>query len=130
MPTKITRATRANRPMARRKTLKTFAWPLAIVSIVASAYPPSGHLRNITNRGYGGGGRYTRKCRNRHSPRYLSANKPPGPTSMIGRKHINPYLSIATLSLVLTGAPSLAATNVAPTPPMGWNSWDSYGLTV
>jgi len=25
---------------------------------------------------------------------------------------------------------SLPAQNVAPTPPMGWNSWDSFGLTI
>ena len=24
----------------------------------------------------------------------------------------------------------MAATDLAPTPPMGWNSWDSYGLTI
>ena len=39
-------------------------------------------------------------------------------------------LSIAALLLVLAGAPTLAAPNLAPTPPMGWNSWDSYGLTI
>lgn len=34
--------------------------------------------------------------------------------------------------LVTAAAVSLAAqgTNIAPTPPMGWNSWDSYGLSV
>jgi len=26
--------------------------------------------------------------------------------------------------------PALAAETVAPTPPMGWNSWDAYGLTI
>ena len=31
--------------------------------------------------------------------------------------------ALATLRLV-------AATELAPTPPMGWNSWDSYGLTI
>jgi alpha-galactosidase len=31
--------------------------------------------------------------------------------------------ALATLRLV-------AATGLAPTPPMGWNSWDSYGLTI
>jgi alpha-galactosidase len=34
------------------------------------------------------------------------------------------------LFLALTGLQSPAATDLAPTPPMGWNSWDSYGLTV
>jgi hypothetical protein len=32
--------------------------------------------------------------------------------------------------IVLSGVRGVAATNLAPTPPMGWNSWDSYGLTV
>src|SRR3984885_12084748 len=51
-------------------------------------------------------------------------------TSITREKPINNYLSIATLLIVLAGAPGLEATNLAPTPPMGWNSWDSYGLTV
>jgi hypothetical protein len=35
------------------------------------------------------------------------------------------------LFLLLTGVLRAQSTNViAPTPPMGWNSWDSYGLTV
>jgi alpha-galactosidase len=35
------------------------------------------------------------------------------------------------LSIFLSVVPCLAATTeLAPTPPMGWNSWDSYGLTV
>jgi hypothetical protein len=49
---------------------------------------------------------------------------------MTRKKHINNYFSIATLMIALAGAPAMAATNLAPTPPMGWNSWDSYGLTV
>ena len=32
--------------------------------------------------------------------------------------------------LMLSTLPAMAATDLAPTPPMGWNSWDSYGLTV
>jgi alpha-galactosidase len=28
------------------------------------------------------------------------------------------------------GPPAAGAQNVAPTPPMGWNSWDAYGLTI
>ena len=32
-------------------------------------------------------------------------------------------------SLILCTLP-LAAQNAAPTPPMGWNSWDAYGLTI
>ena len=31
---------------------------------------------------------------------------------------------------MLAALPAIAATGLAPTPPMGWNSWDSYGLTV
>jgi alpha-galactosidase len=37
--------------------------------------------------------------------------------------------SLFTAFLLLTSALSLAQ-SVAPTPPMGWNSWDSYGTTV
>ena len=37
---------------------------------------------------------------------------------------------ILALLIALSGLPCLAATDLAPTPPMGWNSWDSYGLTV
>ena len=33
-------------------------------------------------------------------------------------------------AIVWTGSHASAATGLAPTPPMGWNSWDSYGLTV
>jgi hypothetical protein len=31
---------------------------------------------------------------------------------------------------VLAATTLLPAQNVAPTPPMGWNSWDAYGLTI
>jgi hypothetical protein len=37
------------------------------------------------------------------------------------------------LLLMMLAAPFLVAQNkplLAPTPPMGWNSWDSYGLTI
>ncbi len=30
----------------------------------------------------------------------------------------------------LAGAQAIPLAQVAPTPPMGWNSWDSYGLTI
>ncbi len=38
----------------------------------------------------------------------------------------------AAKDLLLIGAllPSVAGAQLAPTPPMGWNSWDSYGTTV
>ncbi len=41
-------------------------------------------------------------------------------------------LSIAISCLLLSGVamPGHAEQLIAPTPPMGWNSWDSYGLTV
>jgi alpha-galactosidase len=40
-------------------------------------------------------------------------------------------LSLLLLAAIaLTGSPASAASDLAPTPPMGWNSWDSYGLTV
>ncbi len=37
---------------------------------------------------------------------------------------------ILAVVIALSGLRCLAATELAPTPPMGWNSWDSYGLTV
>ena len=39
-------------------------------------------------------------------------------------------LILMTCLLALATLPCRAATNLAETPPMGWNSWDSYGLTV
>jgi alpha-galactosidase len=32
--------------------------------------------------------------------------------------------------MVAAQAQGIAAAKVAPTPPMGWNSWDAYGLTI
>jgi alpha-galactosidase len=37
---------------------------------------------------------------------------------------------LLALMIALSGLRCFAATDLAPTPPMGWNSWDSYGLTV
>jgi hypothetical protein len=41
-------------------------------------------------------------------------------------------LFAAALLFVLAATlnPALIAQNPAPTPPMGWNSWDAYGLTI
>jgi len=42
-------------------------------------------------------------------------------------------ISSLLVALVLTAASALAQTSaatLAPTPPMGWNSWDAYGLTI
>jgi hypothetical protein len=37
----------------------------------------------------------------------------------------------ALLSLgLLVAAVAASAQNVAPAPPMGWNSWDAYGFTI
>lgn len=42
-----------------------------------------------------------------------------------------PRLRMATLWLfALFAAVTASAQQVAPTPPMGWNSWDAYGLTI
>jgi hypothetical protein len=38
--------------------------------------------------------------------------------------------SLALFALVTLCAHSVPAQILAPTPPMGWNSWDSYGLTI
>src|SRR3981189_2012435 len=36
----------------------------------------------------------------------------------------------ATFSLVMISPVVAQDKALAPTPPMGWNSWDSYGLTI
>jgi len=36
----------------------------------------------------------------------------------------------SAVSFLLLGAPTLAQVPLAPTPPMGWNSWDSFGTGV
>jgi hypothetical protein len=41
--------------------------------------------------------------------------------------HRTALLSVLALSVASTFA---AAQSLAPTPPMGWNSWDAYGLTI
>ncbi len=43
------------------------------------------------------------------------------------KKAITP---LALVSILVCAATLLYSQNVAPTPPMGWNSWDSYGLTI
>ena len=40
------------------------------------------------------------------------------------------WLRSALLLPILFAATAACAQEVAPTPPMGWNSWDSYGLTI
>jgi alpha-galactosidase len=42
--------------------------------------------------------------------------------------NVRPALALAALSLSI--APALAQTALAPTPLMGWNSWDSFGTGV
>jgi len=37
---------------------------------------------------------------------------------------------IAALCLVLASGMGLFAQGIAPSPPLGWNSWDAYGLTI
>lgn len=39
-------------------------------------------------------------------------------------------LGMSLLVAQLAGAQAPSPASVAPTPPMGWNSWDSYGLTI
>ncbi|HET6169564.1 MAG TPA: glycoside hydrolase family 27 protein, partial [Terracidiphilus sp.] len=43
------------------------------------------------------------------------------------RSRLFPALFFTALSAAVISA---SAQNTAPTPPMGWNSWDSYGLTI
>lgn len=40
------------------------------------------------------------------------------------------YMKTAWLTVLLCLAGTVAAAEISPTPPMGWNSWDAYGLTV
>src|ERR1700740_2321614 len=41
------------------------------------------------------------------------------------------FARLALALAALLSAPALArAAEVAPTPPMGWNSWDAYGFTL
>jgi len=39
-------------------------------------------------------------------------------------------LFAAFFAVVIAVTTQLHAQNLAPTPPMGWNSWDAYGLTI
>lgn len=50
--------------------------------------------------------------------------------SMIRRPSI--LSALVALVLLLAATPILAQNNasIAPTPPMGWNSWDAYGFTI
>jgi alpha-galactosidase len=41
-----------------------------------------------------------------------------------------PLISSVTLLAAMLLPPSSLAQSPAPTPPLGWNSWDSYGLTI
>jgi len=40
------------------------------------------------------------------------------------------FLPFALLALLSSAIPVSPAQTIAPTPPLGWNSWDSYGLTI
>jgi len=37
---------------------------------------------------------------------------------------------VVVMSVLVLAAASIHAQNPAPTPPMGWNSWDAYGFTI
>lgn len=40
------------------------------------------------------------------------------------------WMRAALLPVLLTMAGAAAAQHISPAPPMGWNSWDAYGLTI
>src|ERR1017187_9084173 len=40
------------------------------------------------------------------------------------------FFSAALLVIAISASTLIHAQNLAPTPPMGWNSWDAYGLTI
>ena len=48
------------------------------------------------------------------------------------RRNLFPILCFAIFAMAaqVAAAQSTPAQIIAPTPPMGWNSWDSYGLTI
>jgi hypothetical protein len=46
------------------------------------------------------------------------------------RRCVFPAAIFAALLLTVFAPACLHAQNPAPTPPMGWNSWDAYGLTI
>ena len=41
-----------------------------------------------------------------------------------------PVFAVALLACAFFSASNLPAQNVAAAPPLGWNSWDAYGLTI
>ena len=43
---------------------------------------------------------------------------------------LNRFVRTALTIALLCASAATLASEVAPTPPMGWNSWDSYGLTI
>jgi alpha-galactosidase len=47
---------------------------------------------------------------------------------MLRRSRIELLLLVALAAY--SAAPAVSAQTLAPTPPMGWNSWDAYGLTI
>jgi hypothetical protein len=53
------------------------------------------------------------------------------PTKPMTARFIIFFLLIALMGLTQAGgAPKASTTQLAQTPPMGWNSWDSYGLRI
>ena len=41
-----------------------------------------------------------------------------------------PHLLLCLLAALAASATAQSAPALAPAPPLGWNSWDSYGLTI
>ncbi|MDE1148535.1 MAG: glycoside hydrolase family 27 protein [Azospirillaceae bacterium] len=54
---------------------------------------------------------------------------PPTPSRWISSAFLAVLLATALPAAART-PPASAAAPLAPTPPMGWNSWDAYGLTI
>lgn len=52
------------------------------------------------------------------------------PEGLVNRLRRVAALTLACAIVLSSVAATQAAERVAPTPPMGWNSWDSYGFTV
>lgn len=41
-----------------------------------------------------------------------------------------PWVMLVLLAMLANAAPALSAPPLAQTPPMGWNSWDAYAITI
>ncbi len=74
---------------------------------------------------------FEREPDHRHLPGKETSMEAPSCAICLPMSHSKMFCSafLAAIALLFTAIPSISQT-VAPTPPMGWNSWDAYGLTI